>query len=128
MFQWLDCPHPWPMATSGQHLNRRLLLRSLTGSERRGTLPSSAAPGLVPSPRHPGRRCLLLASLTGRGRRPISRHRRPALCRCPVVSADVSPRPVSPYHATMTCSFHVKIFEWSKCSWRRSHRYEWSSS
>ena len=38
--------------TSGWYRNRRLLLASLTGSKRRGTL--TTAPGLVPSPRHPG--------------------------------------------------------------------------
>ena len=42
---------------------RRLLLASLTGSERRGD--SAMAPDLVPSPRHLGGRRLLLASLTG---------------------------------------------------------------
>ena len=42
-------------------------LASLTGSERRET--SSMAPGLVPSPRHPGGCRLLLASLTGSQRR-----------------------------------------------------------
>ena len=26
-------------------------------------------------------------------------------------------------HVMMTCSFHQKIFEWSKCSWRRRQHY-----
>ena len=54
---------------SPRHLGgRRLLLASLTGSERRGARGGetpSKTPGLVPSPRHLGGRRLLLASLTG---------------------------------------------------------------
>ena len=98
-------PGPVP---SPRHPGRcRLLLSSLTGSERRGT--SSRAPGLVPSPRHPGRCHLLLASLTGS-------ERRGTLSTAPVL--EPSSRRTWP-HATMTCSFHQRFFERSKCSWWR---------
>ena len=57
-------------STSGWYRNHRLLFASLTGSERRGT--SSAALGLVPSPRRPSGCRLLIASLTGSERRGTS--------------------------------------------------------
>ena len=101
------------------------------------------APGLVPSPRHPGGCCLLLASLTGSERRgnfihgarprdfaPSSR-RMSSPARIPDSEQEEGKlrpwrpasccRPVIPGN-TMTCSFHLKIFKGSTCTlWRRQH-------
>ena len=66
---------------------RRLLLASLTGSERRGKLhperPASCRRSVVSSDRR-----LLLASLTGSDRRGKLHPERPASCRLSVVSGD----------------------------------------
>ena len=66
---------------------RRLLLASLTGSERRGKLhperPASCRRSIVS-----GDRRLLLASLTGSERRGRLHPERPASCRRSVVSGD----------------------------------------
>ena len=63
---------------------RRLLLASLTGSERRGKL----HPERPSSCRRSGDRRLLLASLTGSERRGKLHPERPASCRRSVVSGD----------------------------------------